>query len=163
MLRLSDQIGCEGSLKPIERRGRFQLVPVALLTYSFGPGDFRTRYAVTTSLYRISYAFYDVPQNVILAFAAHTECGQLSALRLFGSSIANTLLSLLLYPSLPTGHHTFNTRSSAVSPWPWPSLELQRQPYWPLGCLSRRMVPVQTHRTSPHVTANDLVPRRVSD
>ncbi len=76
---------------------------VGFLASGLVPASVRLPYAIASlMLFRLAYALYDVPQNVILSLAGRSpaEHNTLSALRLFGSGCAGLLISAVFVPLL---------------------------------------------------------------
>lgn len=74
---------------------------IGFLSSGLAPAPIRFVYAVATlMLFRLAYAAYDVPQNVILALASRSPADRntLAAMRIFGSGIAGLVMSVVFVP-----------------------------------------------------------------
>lgn len=98
-------------LAAMDRACRVQLAGAAassialllLFASHWVPGPGRLAFALSVSvLFRLAYAFYDLPQNAMLSTATANDAARtrVSAIRLFGSGAATLTVALLIAPLL---------------------------------------------------------------
>lgn len=82
--------------------------------------------AITLLLFRLGYAWLDVPQNALLTFAAHDDPGRarLSSVRYVGSGLAAVIVALLFALLLEDRHRTDQAAHFALLGFLWTAIAL---------------------------------------